>query len=93
MSGFGHVPVLFTETIEMLCVKPDGVFHGVQLSPAHAIFYDVYELILYAALLEITFRFLCVKTFAFSEDLNIHSTFSIMFIMLLKNISLARLSG
>ncbi len=26
MSGFGHVPVLFTETIEMLCVKPDGVY-------------------------------------------------------------------
>ena len=34
-------------------IKADGIFYGVQLSPAHAEFHDINELIFYSALFKI----------------------------------------
>ena len=54
------------------CVQPYSIFDGIQLSPAHAIFQDIYELILYPAFLEITLGLFRIKALALAEYLNIH---------------------
>ena len=91
-NGKGSICKVFNKRIVNIVfidhiIKTDGIFHRIQLSPAHAEFHDINKLIFYSALFKITLGLFCVKAFAFAEDLNIHSAFSITLRILFLKIS------